>query len=126
MKRFITILTVVFVAFSAFAKPIVSSANIGEENFIFISDDENQVVLPTKGLSDFKIVKIAKDNLDEKMYEYIGFAFSDTLNECAKVYTSYSLINKVKGYAFLDYSLDDGRMLRVIVLLKQRWYQLLF
>ena len=121
MKKLLMILMMVFaVGCGAFAKTITSVVNIGEEKYIFITDDTYKA-LPVDGRSDYEIVKLLKDcmpsSIGSKHTDYIGFVFNNELNTMAKTYPQYWLINEAKDYIFIDQSLSDGRMLRMIYLL---------
>lgn len=122
MKKMVMVLMMVFGLSAAFAKPVVSKANIGGSEYTFVSDDENK----QKDFgcrSDTEIVKLLKScvptKIGEKNTVYVGYLFNDSINNLANEYFSYFLFSKDGTSMFVDENLGDGRMVRLIYLLDE-------
>ena len=123
MKKMMMVLMMVFGLSAVFAKPVVSDAYIGGSKYVFVADDE--VKLPKshfKGLTDNEIVELVKSCTSEKVGEryalYVGYLFNDA-TELVKKYNNYHLFSEDGDSMFIDQDLMDGRMVRLVYLLRE-------
>ena len=117
MKKIITVLMVLMVATSVFAKSIVLKSDVG----FLVADDERK---PNdfSGMSDEEILSLILECMPKEINGrkpiYLSYKIED-IDKYAEKYNNYLLVDDEQTVMRLGENLSDGRMMIVNYMLKK-------
>lgn len=117
MKKIITVLMVLMVATSMFAKPIVLKSDVG----FLVANDERK---PNdfSGMSDEEILALILECMPKEVNGrkpiYLEHEITK-IDEYAKKYNNYIMVNYEQTVACLGENLSDGRMMVITYILEK-------